>query len=96
VKNGEQTSPLHIAAINGRPEIVKFCVGNGCPVNERDGYGMTPLHYAAKRPNLHVVQCLIECGADPQMKDSCGCNAADVAGNDRIHHVRGFLLGCMP
>jgi ankyrin repeat protein len=96
VANSFRQSPLHIAAINGQPEIVAFCVRNGCAVNERDGHGMTPLHHAATRPNLRVVQCLIECGADPRIEDSAGCNAAAVAGHGRIHHVQGFLLACVP
>jgi ankyrin repeat protein len=81
--------------MNGEPEIVAFCVGNGCPVNEKDGSGMTPLHHAAERPNLRVVQALIDCGADPQIRDSYGCTAADVAEDRHVDHVQRFLFDCM-
>jgi ankyrin repeat protein len=34
--NGHQFSPLHIAAMNGQSESIRFFVQNGCKINDRD------------------------------------------------------------
>ena len=38
----------------------------------RDDMGMTPLHYAAKRPGVELAEWLISKGADVNTRDYCG------------------------
>lgn len=56
---------LHLAAQSGNSEGVHAALKSGDDVNQADGYGMTPLLYAAATPNVSVVEHLLEKGADP-------------------------------
>ena len=62
------------------PKVVELLIQRGVPVNVRDHYGWTPLHYAARRksnsadPSLSTqcVKLLIAAGADVNAKDRDG------------------------
>jgi ankyrin repeat protein len=96
VRNKRRMTPLHIAAMNGSGDAVRFLVRNGCGVNDRDANGLTPLHHAASRTDLGTVQALIECGADVTMRDNAGCLAYDWAARWGQRHIQRFILDCMP
>ncbi len=59
----ENVSPLHIASKLGNYEIVSLLIGfNDVNINVKDGYGLTPLHYAAtsvKTEGIKIVELLI-------------------------------------
>jgi ankyrin repeat protein len=55
-------SALHLAhASAGCTRVLLRC---GADVGARDGYGRTPLHWAAESGNADVVRLLVEAGAD--------------------------------
>ena len=69
-------TPLHIASVHGRIDIVKYIMSNIRDVNPKDWNGDTPLHYAARgnKPNingnkLEVVQYIME-----KLEDNCPKN----------------------
>ena len=46
--NHHKDTPLHIAALHGSKEVVKYLVENsGCDAESKNGHGKTPLHCAA-------------------------------------------------
>jgi ankyrin len=47
-----------------RLEVVKLFVGLGANVNDADDYGITPLMVAANMGDTHIIQYLIDQGAD--------------------------------
>ncbi|XP_041368043.1 E3 ubiquitin-protein ligase MIB2-like isoform X2 [Gigantopelta aegis] len=55
---------LHLAAKNGKLEIVKFLVEKGFDKDSRDGSGNTTLLVAADQKHTDIVQFLIQSGAD--------------------------------
>ncbi len=61
-KNG--LSLLHLAAVANQPELIRFLVQEGLPVDVRDPRGNTPLHYAAYYGKLRAVKTLLALGAD--------------------------------
>jgi ankyrin repeat protein len=73
-------TPLH-AAIAGRTDhaTVRLLVQRGADVNHRAAGGWTPLHLAASRGSLPVIELLLEAGADPAATSDDGKTAADVA-----------------
>lgn len=76
-------TPLHIACMNGCPEVVHLLLSHGADVNMRDGEGATPLYYACEkndatlirrdssRPEDHldIARALIAAGADVNAAD---------------------------
>ena len=57
-------TPLMLAALFGREEVVAFLLCLPSINTEATGGGMTALHYAAARGHLQVVKLLLDHGAD--------------------------------
>jgi len=73
-------------------EIVKILLDNKADVNSctKDIYGafgVTPLHMAAQRGNLAVIQLLLSRGADVRKRTSKDKTPADVATTDEIRDL---------
>ncbi len=56
---------MHLAAQAGDYAGIDAALKSGGDVNQADGYGMTPLLYAAAVPNITVVEYLLNNGANP-------------------------------
>lgn len=70
---------IHEATQKCLPCEVKKKLREGASVNQRDEYGATPLHYAAKILDIMMVNFLLDKGADP--------NARDNEGNTPLHYA---------
>ncbi|MBX9588544.1 MAG: ankyrin repeat domain-containing protein [Hyphomonadaceae bacterium] len=55
---------LHAAAVGGSTAEIERLVQNGADINQRDGFGRTPLMVAAYRRDIAVARVLIELGAN--------------------------------
>ena len=76
----EQT-PLIIACMNHREDIIESLINAGCDVNIRDTDGGTALFYAL---NLDLnVSVLLDSGADPFVRHSSGSTAFELAVTQR-------------
>ena len=63
VRNNKNATPLHIAALNGHYDVVRFLISElNCVPNIQDwkDINRTPLHLAAENGHLHIVKYLIE------------------------------------
>ena len=72
-------TPLHGAALNGSPAVVRAFVEAGANIEARDKDGLTPLHKAvtfSKAPK--VVMALLDAGADPKAETNDGKTAFDL------------------
>ena len=59
--------PLHLAARDGRTNIVKYFIENQkTAIESKDSYGRSPLHYAG---SVEVAKYLIQKGAKIEAKD---------------------------
>ena len=56
--------PLHIAAQNGRVEVVRVLLEHGTDANAPNKTQSTPLHVAAQQGEVEVVRVLLEHGAN--------------------------------
>jgi ankyrin repeat protein len=70
-----QDGALHKAAMYGHPELLRLLIEAGADVNEKGGYGRTPLIYAASSGVVASLQMLITAGADVNAKNEGGQNA---------------------
>jgi hypothetical protein len=60
----EGLTALHLAAMRGHCDVVKYLICNGACPDLPDKNGWTPLHVAADYGHERVVEVLIQCGAD--------------------------------
>lgn len=66
VKDNTGKTPLHIAVIKERYEVVELLLKNGANVNcayPKYGINYTPLHFAVEKGNIEIVNLLLSNGA---------------------------------
>jgi len=73
------TIPLTSAVTSGDESAVSALLAGGADVNESTSGGQTPLILAVIFGHTHIVQQLVQAGADPQQRDNLGLNAIDWA-----------------
>jgi ankyrin repeat protein len=56
-------TPLHLAALNGREDVVRFLLSKNALINAEDAEENTPLHSAARGGHLGVVNLLLAAAA---------------------------------
>ncbi|GFS92088.1 ankyrin-3 [Nephila pilipes] len=80
-------TPLHAAVLHDHWETAQILLLKGANPNAQNQYGRTPLHYAAERGNLDLVECLLDENADIFIKDcenktvielAVGCNQLEI------------------
>ena len=81
---GQRESALAAAARNGNTEIVRFLIGAGANVDDKDQEGFTALMWAAYGGNLEIVKLLHEACADLDAKSEEGGTALDYAEDDDV------------
>lgn len=83
--HGVHETPLHIAAENGQPEIVRRLVEFGADINAVTVTRSTPLHYCVNRSRhpkrKPVARLLIELGASLNAQDVLDRTPLDYGGN---------------
>ncbi len=70
--NTRENTPLHIAAVYGRLNVVEFLLERGATVDARNDANNTPLHFAAMHKHREVAELLLAKGADPSTKSYGG------------------------
>lgn len=60
----------------------------------RDGEGLTPIHYAARKNRAEVISLLIERGLDPNVRDDAGRTALTLIDEEglRLDDAREVLM----
>lgn len=77
-KDDPSLSPLHLAVMNGRLNIVKtFIQEADVQVDTRDEFGRTPLIVAAAGGHQDILSYLLEKGADPLARPGSGNETAE-------------------
>ena len=74
--------PLHYAAWQKRPAIVRYLLDKGSDATRPGHQGMTPLHYAAQgggAVSLDIARMLVGAGADVDAVDDLGQTPLDYA-----------------
>ena len=80
---------VHWAAITNRPDVISTLIEFGVAVNAIDGFGFTPLMYAATIDfgDIASARALLRAGADPKIKNYEGRTARDQA----LHYKHAAL-----
>ena len=88
-------TPLHEAAVNGRPELLSLLIQSGVNVNATCIKGKTALHFAAHSYDGGNVDCadlLLKAGAAVNVKSEDGWTPLDIAINRRHYRMWPLLL----
>ncbi|KAI5816217.1 ankyrin repeat-containing domain protein [Pyronema omphalodes] len=82
-----------VAALHGYAEVVKFLLEKNCvDINKTEGYGDTPLLYAARNGNSEVVKLLIQHGAAVETRNNDGRIALSLAAQHHRLETLNILL----
>jgi len=70
-------SPIHLCAqYNKDPAVLRLLCDRGASIDSRSKMkGKLPIHYAAQRADVDMLQCLISMGAAVDVQDRSGNNA---------------------
>ncbi|CAI7646945.1 unnamed protein product, partial [Penicillium viridicatum] len=80
-------TPLHIAALKDRLELLNRFPLLASATNHRDKFLQTPLHLAICLGHIEFAEKLLHLGADPSLPDGYGRNILDwVVGNESLMH----------
>ena len=91
-RDGDQRTPLHLAARYGLAEACRRLIDAGCPLDANAYNNFTALHLAAMNNRVEVVRLLIEAGADVEVKTSFSSSALREAAWRGYREVIGLLL----
>ena len=92
VKNEAGTTPLYVAAANGRAEAVRLFLASGSEVDAKAARGTTPLYAAAVGGHIEVVGLLLGAGAELNNASSMGSTPLHgAAANGRLEVVKLLL-----
>jgi hypothetical protein len=82
---------LTSAVTSGDESAVSALLAEGADVNETTSGGQTPLILAVIFGHTHIVQQLIQAGADPQQRDNLGLNAIEWAQRRGLTEAHAIL-----
>jgi len=63
-------TPLHLAVLKNRPQMVKLLLELGADASAKDSRGYTPVSLATPRTNEAIAAALIAAGADPNERSA--------------------------
>jgi hypothetical protein len=71
-KDGSGRTPLIVASMSGKLEVVRYLLSRGVDVNAADSGGRTSLYFAAQNNFMSIAKLLISRGARLDVQDSYG------------------------
>ncbi|KAE8009641.1 hypothetical protein FH972_006067 [Carpinus fangiana] len=87
-------TPIHVAAVRGSVEAIRFCLRPGGKADVLDCNGWSPLHYAAAEGHLEAVECLLEGSNGKYVVNNDGKTAFALAvENGHLHLLDVLHLG---
>ncbi|XP_069314492.1 ankyrin repeat domain-containing protein 27 isoform X2 [Eulemur rufifrons] len=92
VTNQDGSSPLHVAALHGRADLIPLLLKHGANVGARNANQAVPLHLACQQGHFQVVKYLLDCNAKPNKKDISGNTPLIYACSGGHHEVAALLL----
>ena len=87
-----ESSALMSAAILGETTTLNYVIKSGVNLNQQNKYGATALYRSVGDENFHIVQALIEAGADPNIARNTGQTPLMVATEVGFYNEMDILL----
>jgi hypothetical protein len=98
--NYQLLSPLMVAVMEGKIEVVELLLPRHAKVDRRGPGGNTALHFAVRKNRLEIAEVLVRRGANPALTNQQGetpRSLAEAGENEELHRLlrpaQGGLLG---
>ena len=91
-QNHSGHNTIHLAAINGHLETVKYLASFTDTPNQGNNLGVTPIHFAIKRGHLDIVKCLSGFTDTPNSSDIWGDTPIEYAAKYGHLDIVKFLV----
>ena len=78
------------------PSLAEYFLSHGGYINEKDEFGHTALHHAARNNNTEMVEFLISHGANISERDDESETALHIAAHYNCKKQPNFLLDLVP
>mmetsp|Transcript_1738 Transcript_1738/g.3852 ORF Transcript_1738/g.3852 Transcript_1738/m.3852 type:complete len:179 (-) Transcript_1738:171-707(-) len=86
------SSPLMVAAFEGKADQVKALVDSGAAINDQDEFGWTAIRYAVRKNHPAAARMLVDLGANVDIPSESGRTPLmSAAGNDLTDMVKELL-----
>ncbi|KAM6223722.1 ankyrin repeat domain-containing protein 27 [Rhynchocyon petersi] len=92
VTSRDGSSPLHVAALHGRADLIPLLLQHGARTGIRNANQAVPLHLACQKGHFQVVKYLLDLGAKLNKKDISGNTPLIYACSNGHHQVAALLL----
>ncbi|XP_013377901.1 PREDICTED: ankyrin repeat domain-containing protein 27 isoform X2 [Chinchilla lanigera] len=92
VTNQDGSSPLHVAALHGRVDLIPLLLKHGADPSARNTNQAVPLHLACQKGHFQVVKYLLDSNTKPNKKDLSGNTPLIYACSGGHHEVAALLL----
>uniref|UniRef100_A0A8D2DM07 Ankyrin repeat domain-containing protein 27 n=1 Tax=Sciurus vulgaris TaxID=55149 RepID=A0A8D2DM07_SCIVU len=92
VTNQDGSSPLHVAALHGRVDLIPLLLKHGANAGARNANQAIPLHLACQKGHFQVVKYLLDSNVKPNKKDISGNTPLIYACSGGHHEVAALLL----
>jgi len=90
VRDDDEKTPLHYAAINGSDQVAEFLVNNGGDIDARERAGATPLHFAVRWGSEVIVKFILR-KKGPDAKQCL--ESGDRLGRTPLHYAASQKTG---
>ena len=91
-RDGNEMTPLHVAAREGKAEVVNLLLSKGADINAQYKNGGTALHLAALNGHREVIKALLSKRADATIRNSSGETARQVATQEKLETVTKVFI----
>ncbi|XP_068938894.1 ankyrin repeat domain-containing protein 27 [Petaurus breviceps papuanus] len=92
VTNQDGFTPLHVAVLHGRSDLVSLLLKHGANVDAKNVNRAVPLHFACQKGHFQVVKSLMDFSAKQNKKDSSGNTPLIYACLNGHHETAALLL----
>ena len=97
-RRDDHWTPLHLASLWGKLDIVQLLIRYGAEVNAVDDFGKTPLHevsqgeYESQQDGVRIAQLLLDHGADVNAQSRAGDTPLTLASRSESLKLAELLL----